>query len=192
MQLLLEDVNRLPSATRLLLRMRAGDEVARGQLWEVLYSELHARAVRAMRDQRPGITLQPTALMNEVWIKMFAGGTPTWECRRHFLSCAARAMRQALVDAARTRDAAKRGGGAQRQPLEALVTCYENGAHDLVALDEALSALERMDPEMARVVEMRFFCGAEMEEIAATIGTSKRTLERRWRATRAWLAVRLQ
>lgn len=186
-----EPENRSQSdVTGLLRRVEAGDPAAQNELWQFLYRELHAHAARAMRAQRPDHTLQPTALVNEVWLRI-EGSLGGLHGREHFLATVSRAMRQVLVDAARKSKAHKRTPSGKRTPLEELVVEFEERSIDLEALDRALKTLAQADPEMARVVELRFFAGADMEEVARVVGMSKRTLERRWTATRAWLGAQL-
>lgn len=183
--------NRSPDdVTGLLRRVEAGDAAAQNDLWQFLYRELHAHAARAMRAQRPDHTLQPTALVHEVWLRI-EGACGACHGREHFLATVSRAMRQVLVDAARKSKAHKRTPTGKRAPLEELVVEFEERSIDLEQLDRALKTLAQADPEMARVVELRFFAGADMEEIARMVGMSKRTLERRWRATRAWLGAQI-
>lgn len=177
--------------TRLLRRVGSDDAAARNELWQVVYQELHALAARAMHAQRTDHTLQATALVHEVWLRVERSGGDCRD-REHFLATVSRAMRQILVDAARARQADKRTPPGRRAPLEDLVIEFEERSSiDVEALDRALAALAEADPEMARVVELRFFAGAEMEEVARIVGMSKRTLERRWAATRAWLGAQM-
>ena len=168
-----------------------GDEDARRGLISALYTELHGLAHRQMADQSPGHTLQTTALVNEAVVRLMRGAPPTGREKAQFLALAAKAMRSILIDHARAKRAAKRGGSATAQPLDELVLKYEERALDLLALDEALERLEARDPELARIVELRFFGGRGSEEIAEALAVSRRTVERGWRAAQAWLAAEL-
>jgi len=178
-------------ATRLLERMRYGDDAAAEELLPIVWGELHARASSALRSQA-GATLQTTDLIHEAWLKLVGGDGTEWRSRDHFFGVAARAMRSVLVDRARKRGALKRGEGARVDlELDRLVVSLEESSGDLIALDDALVALESRSPELARVVELRFFGGLSHASIAALLGTSQRTIERQWRAARAWLYARM-
>lgn len=156
------------------------------ELLPIVYSELRRLAAAYLRRERPGQTLQATALVHEAYLRLAGAGRP-WTDRNHFLGIAARSMRQILVERARARGAQKRWGGMARVSLtDALV----GGANDdamLPALDEALSRLEKIDPEQARIVELRYFAGLGVEEAASALGMSPATLKRRWALARAWL-----
>ena len=163
------------------------------QLFPLLYAELHAIASREMRGERPGHTLQPTALVNEVYLRLVGGSaTPSWRDRTHFLSTAARAMRHVLVDHARARSARKRGLGL-RVTLHDDEAGYEEGDStvDYLALDDALTRLAEAEPRWAQVVELRFFAGLEIAAIAEALQVSPITVSRDWRFAKAWLAERL-
>jgi RNA polymerase sigma-70 factor (ECF subfamily) len=151
-----------------------------------VYDELRRIAAAYMRRERPGQTLQATALVNEVYLRLAGGGAP-WTDRNHFLGIAARSMRQILVERARARGAQKRWAGLDRVTLtDALMTASHEDAM-LPALDEALTRLEQLDPEQARIVELRYFVGLSVEETADALGMSPATLKRRWALARAWL-----
>lgn len=175
--------------TDLLKRAHEGDDVAKDQLLEVIYDDLHERAKRAMRHQPVDHTLQPTALVNEAYLRLVGRRDEPWANEQHFLSVAARAMRQILVDHARGKLRDKRTAAGDRVPLDDLATSFEERAGSLTALDHALGRLAEFDPDMARAVELRFFGGASVQAVADAIGVPKRTFERRWKATRAWLAA---
>jgi RNA polymerase sigma factor (TIGR02999 family) len=177
--------------TLLLARAGEGDAEATSRLLEVVHSELRDLAGGFARGQRAGHTLQPTALVNEAFLKLVHGGTPGWNDRAHFLAVAATAMRQILTDHARARAAQKRGGEWQKVSLSDLPMSTGDDAIDLVALDDALEKLRALDPRKHRVVELRFFGGLTVEEVARVLGLSTTTVEGEWRAARAWLAVRL-
>jgi RNA polymerase sigma-70 factor (ECF subfamily) len=152
-----------------------------------VYNELRRLAVSSMRRERPGQTLQPTALVHEVYLRL-ADGKAAWTDRNHFLGIAARSMRQILVDRARSRGAQKRWAGKDRVTFnDALAVFSADDDAMLPALDEALTRLEALDPEQARIVELRYFIGLSVEETAATLGVSPATVKRRWSLARAWL-----
>lgn len=140
-----------------------------------------------MRRQPPGHTLQATALVNEVYLRLAHEDGTTWKDRKHFLFTAARAMRQILIDSARRRNAAKRGNGGERDELGEIAVEYADRSLDLEALHRALEKLAVFDPVMTRAVELRFFAGCGMDEVAELLGLSRRTLDRRWNTTRLWL-----
>lgn len=176
--------------TALLVRAGAGDHSAASTLFDLLYGELRARARAILRDDR-GLTLQPTALVHEAWLKLVPGGAAGPRDRAHFLRLAAAAMRSVLVDHARARNADKRGGGARRQPIDELCDVFAARATDLVVLDDALRRLHDLDPMLAQIVELRFFAGLEVAEVAATLAVSASTVERAWRTARSWLRAEL-
>jgi RNA polymerase sigma factor (TIGR02999 family) len=171
----------------LLQRLGSGDDEASQRLLALLYLELHDLAVGCMKGQPPGHTLQATALVHEAYLRMNLKRAQRFDDRPRFMAFAAKAMRCVLVDHARAKSRQKRSPPGEQLPLDQIVVTYEAHALDLVALDEALSRLARFDETMAKAVELRFFGGLEMEEIADLLGMRKRTLERQWRATRAWL-----
>jgi RNA polymerase sigma factor (TIGR02999 family) len=151
-----------------------------------VYDELRRLAAAYMRRERPGQTLQPTALVHEVYLRLADAGVP-WHDERHFVGIAARSMRQILVERARARGAQKRWAGLDRVSLtDSLVRAAADDAM-LPALDEALDRLERLDPEQAKIVELRYFAGMSVEETAEALGMSPATLKRRWSLARAWL-----
>jgi RNA polymerase sigma-70 factor (ECF subfamily) len=153
---------------------------------EAVYHELRRLAAAYMRRERPGQTLQATALVHEAYLRLADAGTP-WKDRQHFIGVAARSMRQILVDRARARGAQKRWGGMDRVSLtDALVKANQEDSM-LPVLDEALSRLEQIDPEQARIVELRYFVGLTNEEAADALHISVATLKRRWALARAWL-----
>ena len=174
--------------TRLLERASAGDAAARATLFDVLYRELRRLAEAAMRAERANHTLQPTALVHEAVLRL-AHDQGRFESRAHFLGVAASAMRRVLVDHARGRNAQKRGSGTTLvtvndldglpQPVSADV--------DLIVLDDALLRLTALDARQAQIVELRFFGGLSVEETAAVVGVSARTVKREWQVSRAWL-----
>jgi RNA polymerase sigma factor (TIGR02999 family) len=151
-----------------------------------VYAELRRLAAAYMRRERPGQTIQPTALVHEAWLRLAGAGQP-WTDRKHFLGIAARSMRQILVDRARARGAHKRWAALDRVSLTDSLAAGPRDDAMLPALDEALSRLEQLDAEQARIVELRYFAGLSIEETAETLGISPATLKRRWALARAWL-----
>jgi RNA polymerase sigma factor (TIGR02999 family) len=176
--------------TDLLAASRRGDPAAFDQLLPLVYDELHVVAERHMRGERPEHTLQPTALVHEAFLRL-AGVNVPYEDRSHFIRAASQAMRRVLVDHARARNAAKRGGNLRVTLDESLVP-QDDGVVDLLVLDDALSRLAAAEPRWARVVELRFFGGLEVVEVAAALGISTATAKRDWQFARAWLAKALR
>jgi RNA polymerase sigma-70 factor, ECF subfamily len=184
--------DRRSAILRLTQGASQGDAAAAADLLPLVYDELRAIAASMLRGERAGHTLQPTALVNEAYLKI-AGGNP-WEGRQHFQAVAAIAMRQILVNHARERGARKRGGGDwSRVTLSDIAEQAEHASReiDLLALDEALLELERLDPTQARIVEMRYFAGLSNADVAAFLNVSERTVMREWRMARAWLGTKL-
>ena len=173
--------------TPLLLRWSQGDEVALGQLLPVVYQELHRLAQHYLRGERSDHTLQPTALINEAYLRLVKQDSPEWQSRRHFYGVAARMMRQVLVEHARTRAADKRGGGKPKYSLEEALTFSDDKAAELVALDDALSALAQLDERKVRIIELRYFGGLSVEETAELLNISAETVLRDWRMAKTWL-----
>jgi RNA polymerase sigma factor (TIGR02999 family) len=177
---------------RLLAAARQGDADALNQLAPLVYDELRRIARRQMRHERQGHTLQPTALANEAWARLLGARRLDVQNRAHFMGIAANAMRQILVERARAHRAAKRGGAAHRVTLDEGLVSAGTRPIDLEALDEVLGRLEQHDPELARIVELRFFGGLTVEETAEELGTSPATVKRRWTLAKAWLLRELQ
>ena len=173
--------------TRLLLSWRGGDEEALNRLLPIVYGELRRLARSLMRRERPGHTLQPTALVHEAYLKLFDQRHATWENRAHFFGVAARAMREILVDHARRRATAKRGGSTLRVPLDEAEVTSEAPSIDLVALNLALDRMAALDPAQARLVELRAFGGLTIDETAEVLSCSPATVSRQWRHAEAWL-----
>lgn len=171
----------------LLDRARQGQPAAVEQLVPLLYAELRRIAARALRGERPGQTLQPTALVHEAYLRLLKDDSLSFQNRAHFLAIAARSMRQILVEHARARGAKKRGGQRQRVTLDEGAAAAPPREVELVALDAALERLERIDPAHARIVELRFFGGLTNEEAAEALNVSPATVKRRWAVARAWL-----
>lgn len=180
-----------PEVTRLLAAWKDGDPEALAQLLPLVYSELRRLAEARMRRERPDHTLQATELVHEAWLRLMGGQLPDWRDRTHFFAVAARAMRRLLVDHARSRGYAKRGGGARRISLDAVAELSAEGSQDLIDLDEALDRLAALDSRQHQVVELRFFGGLSVEETAAALGVSEMTVKRDWRTARAWLYAEL-
>ena len=174
--------------TRLLEVWSAGDAQAFEQLIPLVYGELHRMALRHLTGERKNLSLQPTALVNEVCLRLIGWKGAQWQNRGHFLGVSAEMMRRVLVDIARRRLAECRGGSdAVRVPLDGIDVATDTPDADLVALDEALERLALEDPRKARVVELRFFGGLSMEEAAQALGVSLRTAHSDWAFARAWL-----
>jgi RNA polymerase sigma-70 factor, ECF subfamily len=152
----------------------------------LVYNELRRLAAAYMRRERPGQTLQPTALVHEAYMRLAHAGSP-WTDKRHFVGIAARSMRQILVERARARGAQKRWAGLNRVSLSDSLAAARDPEPMLPALDEALTRLEAIDPQQARIVELRFFAGLSIEEAADALDISPATLKRRWSLARAWL-----
>jgi RNA polymerase sigma factor (TIGR02999 family) len=173
--------------TELLQRWGAGDARALEELLPVVYEELRRLAKRHMRNERQDHTLETGALVHEAYVKLIGHDRIEWQSRGHFYAIAARTMRRILVDHARTRGYQKRGGNAARASLDEALHVGEEPSLDLVALDEALTALAEVDAQKSELVELRFFGGLSNEEIAELQGVSLSTVERQWRLARAWL-----
>jgi RNA polymerase sigma factor (TIGR02999 family) len=172
--------------TVLLGRIRSGEEAARAELYNVVYDELRRLARRHMKGERGAHTLQPTALVNEAFLRLF-GDVVSATDRKHFFALASQTMRRVLVDHGRSRNAEKRGGGAEILSLDETNPAEGHDITDILILDEALSRLEKVDARPCRVVEMRFFAGLTESEIAEALSVSEITVRRDWRFARAWL-----
>jgi RNA polymerase sigma factor (TIGR02999 family) len=181
--------------TRLLRGAREGDPEALSRAYELVYEELRRIAAARLRREKAGHTLQPTALVNEAYMKLAGLPANDLEDRRHFIGIAARAMRQVLVDHARRRDAAKRGDGVSPATLtgRAFPAGDSSGPEleELLALDAALDRLDEREPRLRRVVELRYFGGLNDSEIGALLGVTRRTVQRDWTRARAWLHAEL-
>jgi len=177
--------------TRLLLAWRGGDEAALERLIPLVHGELRRLARQYMAGEKPGHTLQPTALVNEAYLRLVGARRVNWQNRAHFLAMAARLMRRALVDAARAKRYQKRGGEAMKVTFDEALPIEDVRGVDVVALDEALDALAAFDERKSRVIELRFFGGLSVEETAAVLGVSPDTVMRDWRLAKAWLAREL-
>lgn len=180
-----------PDVTRLLAAWKAGDEQALTALMPKVYGELRRIAEHYIRRERPGHTLQPTALINEAYLKLVQGGMPDWQNRVHFFGIASKIMRQVLVDWARRNCANKRGGAHAQVTLVDNLVVSEERSSELLALDQALTALGQFDERGCRAVEMKYFGGLTMEEIAEALGVSVPTVVRDLRSSEAWLRRQL-
>ena len=197
--------------TQLLAEWRAGSDQALAQLSTMLYDELRQLAQRALRGERADHTIQRTALVNEAFMRLVAQNSVDWQNRSHFFALASSLMRRILVDYARARHAQKRGGGAELLSLDAMgarqnedgrpledatptALRHEDGElhEDIVEIDRALAALDTLDPQQAKVVEMRYFAGLTVEETAEALGISPATVKREWSMARAWLRCELE
>jgi RNA polymerase sigma factor (TIGR02999 family) len=177
--------------TRLLRAWREGDQTAMDQLVPLVYNELHRLAKSYMRRERAGHSLQTTALVHEAYLKLIDASQVDWQNRAHFFGIAARIMRQILVASARERGYQKRGHGAQHVSLDDTMAIGDGRDEELVALDEALSALAAFDARKAQVVELRFFGGLTHDETAEALRVSTETIRRDWRLAKSWLSLRL-
>ncbi len=167
--------------------MREGYSDAADELLPLVYDEFRIMAQRYLARERPDHTLDPTALVHEAFMKLIDQNRVDWKGRAHFFAVAAQAMRRILVDHARHHSRLKRGGDRQRVSLDEQLAPGEQRTEDLVALDDALEQLAQLDSRQARIVELRFFAGLTVEEVAETLGVSKRTIEGDWTMARAWL-----
>jgi RNA polymerase sigma-70 factor (ECF subfamily) len=173
--------------TQLLVAWTNGDQAAFERLAPVVHRHLHRLAAHYMAAERPGHVLQTTALVNEAYLQLVDWKDVKWQSRAHFFGLAAQAMRHILVDAARSRDRAKRGGGQLHVSLSGAVDVADAQSADLVALDDALTTLGTLNPRHSRVVELRFFGGLSLKEIAHVLNVSVGTVRRDWSLAQAWL-----
>ncbi|MEP7308644.1 MAG: ECF-type sigma factor [Acidobacteriota bacterium] len=183
--------DRVPDVAALVESARGGDKQALAALLPLVYDELRRLAASHMRRERPGQTLQATALVHDVYLRLLQDSKLSWQNRAHFFGIAARSMRQILIERARARDAAKRGGSRVRVTLDAGLIAADSRSLDFEALDEALTRLAALDPDLAHLVDVRFFGGLSIEEAAEALGVSPATVKRRWALARAWLAREL-
>ena len=173
--------------TQILRDWQSGDKSAAERLFPLVYDELKRQARKYLRRERVNHTLQPTALVHEAYLRLIDQTGLTAETRTHFFAVAARLMRQILVDHARTRNAEKRGGAAERFSIEDIEILPDQSAADLLELDEALQRLEAIDERKCRVVDLRFFGGLSENEIAEVLGVSEKTVRRDWHFAKLWL-----
>jgi RNA polymerase sigma factor (TIGR02999 family) len=183
----------MSEVTRILFAIEQGDPHAAEQLLLLVYDELRQLAAQKLAKEPAGQTLQPTALVHEAYLRLLGKAEdeqaqePSWENRGHFFAAAAEAMRRILVDNARRKNAVKHGGGLQRLDLEDHDVPVEPPLEEMVALDEALTLLAETDPEAAKVVQLHFFAGLSIEQVAEALGVSRATAYRQWSYARAWL-----
>jgi RNA polymerase sigma factor (TIGR02999 family) len=173
--------------TQLLVRWREGDREALEALMPLVYDELRRLAHHYLRQERSDHTLQSTALVHEAYLRLAGQNPPQWQNRAHFFGIAAHIMRQILVEYARGRGAAKRGGSACRVTLDESIAVPQQMDVDVVELDRALTGLAELDPQQSRIVELRFFAGLTIEDTSEVLGISPATVKRDWVTARAWL-----
>jgi len=177
--------------TQFLRDWKRGDADSAGRVVASLYSELHRMAAQLLRSERSSHTLQPTALIHELYLRLDAGNPPDWRGRTHFFAVAATTLRRILIDHARAHRAERRGGKEIKVPLHLAEAGAPCSYDDLIEIDRALAQLEEADQRAARVTELRFFGGLEEREIAEELGVSEITVKRDWKFARAWLAAHL-
>jgi RNA polymerase sigma factor (TIGR02999 family) len=178
--------------TRLLRDWKEGDAASAGVVVAGLYSELHRMAAHLLRSERPGHTLQPTALINEVYLRLGTSRAPEWRSRTHFFAVVATTLRRILIDHARAHGAERRGSGEVNVPLDLAEAGASCSYDDLLIIDQALTLLEQADARAARVTELRFFGGLQESEIAEELSVSEITVKRDWKFARAWLGTYLK
>jgi RNA polymerase sigma factor (TIGR02999 family) len=182
----------MTDVTRILSAMEQGDPRSAEQLLPLVYRELRKLAAEKMAQERPGQTLQATALVHEAYVRLVGVDRPRhWDSRGHFFAAAAEAMRRILLNRARDKNRLKRGGGRKRLDLDQIEIAQDTEDGQLIALDEALAQLAVEDPGAAQLVNLRFFAGLTLKEAAASLGLAQRTAERQWAYARAWLYARL-
>ncbi len=175
------------SATLTMLLNQQGESGASDDLLTLIYQDLRRLAAARMADEAAGQTLQPTALVHEAWLRMFAGGDRKWESRAHFFAEAAQAMRRILIERARRKSRIRHGGGLSRVDIEGIDLAAATPDDKILLIDEALERLETEDAERARIVVMKFFGGLTNQEAAEVLGVTERTIERQWAFAKAWL-----
>jgi RNA polymerase sigma factor (TIGR02999 family) len=177
--------------TVLLQRIRSGDRDAEPALLALVYDHLHRMASRQFRSERRDHTLQPTALMSELYIRLLRDTSVDWQSRSHFYAVAAQTIRRVLIDHARAARARRRPQSRQRVHIDDVLLYSDERADDVLMIDEALRKLEALDPRQAQVVTLRYFGGLSVEETAHSLGVSERTVKREWSMARAWLSALL-
>ena len=173
--------------TELLRRWTAGEEAALDTLLPMVERELRRIARRSLRNHKPGQTLQTTELVNEAYLRLVDQTRTQWQNRSHFFAIAAQVMRRVLIDHARKRHRAKRGAGTYHVSLSHVTIMSNQQTHELIALDEALTRLERVDPFKSRIVELRYFGGLSLDEMAEVLNVAPATISRHWHLAKAWL-----
>lgn len=181
----------MSDVTRILTAIERGEMQAADELLPIVYQELRLLAAQMLSRERPGQTLQATALVHEVYIRLVGSEDPGWEGRRHFFGAAAEAMRRILVDSARRKASARHGGEHVRIDLPEVAQSSHGDRIDLLALNEALERLQQEHPDKAEIIKLRFFAGLSLEQTAAAVGLSRATVQRKWAYARAWLFGRL-
>ncbi|HZE72537.1 MAG TPA: sigma-70 family RNA polymerase sigma factor [Pyrinomonadaceae bacterium] len=181
-----------PNVTELLRNWSDGDDEAQEKLFQFVYNDLHRQAARYLRNEHPGLSLQTTDLIHEAYLRLIDQQHVEWQNRLHFFAIAAKVMRRILVDHARGRQAAKRGGSDIRLPLDEAMAVLPEQDLDFVALDEALNKLAQIDAKQSQIVELRFFSGLTVEETAKVLDVSERTVKRDWNVAKAWLRRELR
>ena len=178
----------MSEVTRILSAIEQGDPQAAEKLLPLVYDELRKLAAQRLAQEKPGLTLQATALVHEAYLRLVgAEKVQPWDSRGHFFAAAAEAMRRILINQARDKNRLKRGGDRKRLNLDQLAAIEDATDDDLVALDEALEQLARVNPPCAELVKLRFFAGLNLDDVAASLGISRRTADRYWAFARAWL-----
>ncbi len=177
----------MPDVTRILNAIENGDTAATDELLPLVYEELRVLAAQKLVQERPGHTLQPTALVHEAYLRLLGPEPPNWQNRGHFFAAAAEAMRRILIDNARRKQRQKRGGAHRRVELNETELADQRRSDELLALDEALTRLAKEDPTAAELVKLRYFSGLTLEEVAQIQGKSRRTIGTHWTYARAWL-----
>ena len=181
----------MSDVTLILQAVGRGDKQASEELLPLVYEELRRLATMRMAREAAGHTLQPTALVHEAWVRLVADGSRTWENRAHFFGAASEAMRRILIDNARRKASAKRGGGRERLDIAEIELAATTPDEKVLLINEALEQLEKEHPERARVVVLKYFGGLTNKEVAQTLGVSERTVDRHWLCAKNWLFRRL-
>ncbi len=182
----------MSDVTRILNAIERGEAKGTDELFPLVYEELRLLAAQKLSHERPGQTLQATALVHEAYIRLVGEEPQSWENRGHFFAAAAEAMRRILIDHARHRQARKCGGGRERKPLDDAEPADSATPEDIVALDDALAKLAVEDPQAAEIVKLHLFAGLSIDQAAAAVGVSRATAYRQWTYARAWLRSEIQ
>src|SRR5262245_17547264 len=178
----------MADVAQILAAIEAGDPRAAAELLPLVYDELRRLAAARLAEEKPGQTLQPTALVHEAYVRLVGGGQPQdWNGRGHFFAAAAEAMRRILVEAARRKRSTKRGGACRRVELEDAVSCADEAADGLLSLSDALDQLAAEDPRKAELVKLRYFAGLSVQQAADALGISRATADRYWAYAKVWL-----
>ena len=182
----------MSDVTRILEAIQHGDGTAADELLPLVYEELRKLAAHNMANERPGQTLQPTALVHEAWLRLTGDESKTWDSRGHFFAAAAEAMRRILIERARAKSRLRRGGRGERIPLDHVTVASDDPPETVLAINDALERLTARDPFKAEVVKMRYFIGLSQDEIARALGVSVPTIRRHWAIARAWLYAEMK